>query len=222
MKGKYVLIGLSYIAFINHTSISNSKRKYVLVGLAYCIPVHHFHQPHNLCYCVETLLFALVGAICSKCKLNFFYRECTTSPWPANKTANASLPSFIASAPRYHHQRIKLSCFSTESVEYSTYSLWPYLVAQASSVSSIVDLTFRITTCRSLLAIAFRTWGLVCINLSFASREFVCARSTEFAHDLDLHCIRFCPSAWTPRFQRVVLCIASARTSLAVSAVAPS
>ena len=42
------------------------------------------------------------------------------------------------------------------------------------------------------------------------------------AHDLDSHCIRFCPSAWTPRFQRVELCIASARTTLAVSAVAPS
>ena len=42
------------------------------------------------------------------------------------------------------------------------------------------------------------------------------------AHDLDSHCIRFCPSAWTPRFERVELCIASARTTLAVSAVAPS
>ena len=43
------------------------------------------------------------------------------------------------------------------------------------------------------------------------------------AHGLDTHCmIQFCPSAWTPRFQRVELCIASARTTLAVSAVAPS
>ena len=43
------------------------------------------------------------------------------------------------------------------------------------------------------------------------------------AHDLNTHCmIRFCPSAWTPRFQKVELCIASARTTLAVSAVAPS
>ena len=52
----------------------------------------------------------------------------------------------------------------------------------------IVALPLRITTCRFLLAIVFRTWGLVCINLSFASREFVCARSTAFAHDLDSHC----------------------------------
>ena len=44
----------------------------------------------------------------------------------------------------------------------------------------IVDLHFRIMTCRYLLAIVFRTWGLVCSNLSFASREFVCARSTAF------------------------------------------
>jgi len=35
------------------------------------------------------------------------------------------------------------------------------------------------------------------------------------------HCIRFCPSAWTPRFQWVEFCIASARTTLAVSAVTP-
>jgi len=42
------------------------------------------------------------------------------------------------------------------------------------------------------------------------------------AHDLDTHCmIRFCPPAWTPRFQEVELGIASARTTLAVSAVAP-
>jgi len=69
--------------------------------------------------------------------------------------------------------------------------------------TTIVDLLFRIMTCRFLLAIVSRTWDLVSINLSFVSREFVCARSTAFAHDLDSHCIRFCPSAWTPRFQRV-------------------
>ena len=45
--------------------------------------------------------------------------------------------------------------------------------------SYIVDITFRITTCRSLLAIAFRTQDLVCINLSFASRDFVCPRMTS-------------------------------------------
>jgi len=52
-----------------------------------------------------------------------------------------------------------------------------------------VDLPFRVTTCRFLLAIVFRTRGLVCINLSFASRDFVCVRYTGFAHDLDSHCI---------------------------------
>jgi len=45
----------------------------------------------------------------------------------------------------------------------------------------IVDLPFRIMTCRFLLATVSRTWDLVCINLSFASREFVCARSTASA-----------------------------------------
>jgi len=45
----------------------------------------------------------------------------------------------------------------------------------------IVDIPFCITNRRFLLAIIFRTWDLVCINLSFASREFVCARSTAFA-----------------------------------------
>jgi len=32
----------------------------------------------------------------------------------------------------------------------------------------IVDLPFRITTCRFLLAIVFRMWGLVCINYTVA------------------------------------------------------
>jgi len=46
--------------------------------------------------------------------------------------------------------------------------------------NTIVHLPFRITNCRFLLAIVFRTWGLVCINLSFALRDFVRARSTAF------------------------------------------
>ena len=40
-------------------------------------------------------------------------------------------------------------------------------------------LTFRITTCRSLLAVAFRAWDLICVNLSFASGDFVCPRMTS-------------------------------------------
>jgi len=65
--------------------------------------------------------------------------------------------------------------------------------------SYIVDLPFRITNCRFLLAIVSRSWDLVCINLSFASRDFMCAPNhLNYA----LH-YRFCPSAWTPRFQRV-------------------
>ena len=36
--------------------------------------------------------------------------------------------------------------------------------------SYIVDLRFRITNCRFLHAILFRTWGLVCMNLSFVSK----------------------------------------------------
>ena len=44
----------------------------------------------------------------------------------------------------------------------------------------------------------------------------MCPRMTSIAHCI----IRFCPSAWTPRFQGVELCIASARTTLAVSAAA--
>ena len=90
-------------------------------------------------------------------------------------------------------------------------------------VASIVDLTLRILTCRFLLAVVSRTWDLVCINLSFASRDFVCARSTATSNNLDyaLH-FRFCPWAWTPRFQGVELCTTSTRTTLAVSAVAPS
>jgi len=63
--------------------------------------------------------------------------------------------------------------------------------------SYIVDITFRITTCRSLLAIAFRTQDLVCINLSFASRDFVCPRMTSirialfvFVHRRGHHALR--------------------------------
>jgi len=52
----------------------------------YAPAVHHSHQPPNLCYRVEPLLFALVGAICCQCKLTFFYLECTTWPSPVNKT----------------------------------------------------------------------------------------------------------------------------------------
>jgi len=51
----------------------------------------------------------------------------------------------------------------------------------ACSYTYIVDIAFRITNRRFQLAIVFRTWDLVCINLSFASRGFVCARSTAFA-----------------------------------------
>jgi len=84
---------------------------------------------------------------------------------------------------------------------------------QSSAFVFLNLLPFRIMICRFLLAIAFR---LVCINLSFASRDFVCPRMTS------IRIFRFCPSAWTPRFQRVGLCTASAWTTLTVSAVAPS
>ena len=43
-----------------------------------------------------------------------------------------------------------------------------------------------------------RSGDLVCINLPFASRDFVCSRMTSIG-------IRFCPSAWTPRFQSRVV-----------------
>ena len=70
--------------------------------------------------------------------------------------------------------------------------------------SYIVDLTFRILTCPFLLAVVSRTWDLVCINLSFASRDFVCPLMTS------IRIIRFCPSAWTPRFQRESSCVSLA------------
>jgi len=84
-----------------------------------------------------------------------------------------------------------------------------------------VDIPFRIANCRFLLAVVFRAWNLVWINLSFAWRESVCARSTAFAK-WPRHALLSKISAWTPRFQWVEFCIASARTTLAVSAVAPS
>jgi len=50
----------------------------------------------------------------------------------------------------------------------------------------IVDLPFRIMTCRFLLAIVSHTWDLVCINLSFASKDFVCPRNNL---DYTLHSV---------------------------------
>ena len=64
----------------------------------------------------------------------------------------------------------------------TSYFLYAWFVYTA----CIVDLPFRIMTCRFLLAIVSRTWDLVCINLSFASRNFVCPRSTVSA----FHCVR--------------------------------
>ena len=101
-------------------------------------------------------------------------------------------------------------------------SPWTYIVWLADVTygiylkRGIVDSPFRITNCRFLLAIVFRTWGLVCINLSFASTEFVCARSTHVTFE-------FCPSGWTPRF-RESSCSFLLRMpyTLAVSAIAPS
>jgi len=74
-----------------------------------------------------------------------------------------------------------------------------------------------------LLAIVSRTWDLVCINLSFASRDFVCARSTASAQCFDhaLHSVLSIGVDTTLSVSRVSG-IASARTTLAVSAVAPS
>ena len=88
----------------------------------------------------------------------------------------------------------------------------------------IVDLTFRILTCRFLLAVVSCTMRSGLYQLVIRVRGFrVCALHCDLAITSIPHCIiRFCPSAWTPRFQEVELCIASARTTLAVSAVAPS
>ena len=73
----------------------------------------------------------------------------------------------------------------------------------------IVDLTFRITTCHFLLAIVSRSWDLVCISLSFASRDFVCPRMTSiriafgFVHRHGHHALRessFVSPAHGPRW----------------------
>jgi len=50
----------------------------------------------------------------------------------------------------------------------------------------------------------------------------VCALHCVRANNLDFAFLHWNLSSWSPRFERVVLCIASARTTLAVSAVAPS
>ena len=86
-------------------------------------------------------------------------------------------------------------------------NLFAYLKTSHSNNTRIVHLPFRIITCRFLLAIVSRTWDLVCINLSFASRDFVCARSTVSAYhcvranNLDFAFLHWNLSAWTPRFR---------------------
>jgi len=87
-----------------------------------------------------------------------------------------------------------------------------------------VDLTFRITNCRfpTHNCIPYVRSGLS--QLVIRVKGFrVCALHCVRANDLDTLCIRsFVLSAWTPRFQRVEFFNANARTTLAVSAVAPS
>jgi len=73
--------------------------------------------------------------------------------------------------------------------------------------SYVVDLTF------------FRTWGLVCHSRQGISCARAPLRPRKWPRFGILHW-KF--TAWTPRFQRVEFCIASARTTLALSAVAPS
>ena len=82
-----------------------------------------------------------------------------------------------------------------------------------------MHLTFRITNCR--FPIVFHTLGLVCLNLSLASRDFVCVRSTASAQITSISHFALEVFGVETAFQRVELCIASARTTLAVYYGAP-
>ena len=111
---------------------------------------------------------------------------------------------------------------STEGFEACWSSHKPTTVRRRLLEASIVDLTFRILTCCFLLAIVSLTWDLVCINLSFA---ISCVRAPlRSRNNLDyaLHHSVLSIGVDTTLSERVELCIASARTTLAVSAVAPS
>jgi len=65
-----------------------------------------------------------------------------------------------------------------------------------SRIHSLVHLPFRITNYRLLLAIVFRAWGLVCVNLLFAPREIrrVCSCAT-------IRCADGRPPFTIPRFR---------------------
>jgi len=90
---------------------------------------------------------------------------------------------------------------------------------------SIVDLTFRITNCRFptrdcipygevwFVSKCHSRQGISCVRVPLRPRKW-----SRFRILLS----KFCPFRRGPRFQRVELCIASGRTTLAVSAVAPS
>ena len=104
------------------------KGKYVLIG-------RDWHQALPFSSTTQFLLlrwttFCISLSNCYKCKLTIFLLKCTTLPSLENKTC--VLPSLS-----------NKTCFSTESVECSTYTVplrpgLPYLVAQTSSVSSVL------------------------------------------------------------------------------------
>jgi len=68
----------------------------------------------------------------------------------------------------------------------------------------------------------FRVCALHCVRVPLRPRSIASAFHCVRANDLDFAFLHWNLSAWTPRFERVEFCIATARTTLAVSAVAPS
>jgi len=58
-------------------------------------------------------------------------------------------------------------------------------VVQGDADACIVDLPFCTTNCRFLLAIVFRTWGLVCINLPFIRIGFPLKISVGYPYPVE-------------------------------------
>ena len=136
--------------------------------------------------------------------------------FPCNIHALLLFSSFCLTFPlRNDHSRVFFACQFSRNYSRQFFRGGAFLYSGFNFSHS--DLPFHTRYC-----IPYMRSGLY--QLVIRVKGFrVCALHCDLAITLITHCIiRFCPWAWTPRFQGVELCIASARTTLAVSAVAPS
>ena len=131
---------------------------------------------------------------------NALFRFLTTSGWLLPETTlhffsctGKTRSSFVNFSPfQRHHYRYFKDTPCTFACQFSRNYPRHFFRGGAFLVSGYAYLfALRIAVSYSIV---FRSWDMVCINLSFASREFVCARSTASAQPprFALHST-FCP-----------------------------